>query len=214
MEQGIELDVTKLLAVRYGRKFGSTDINANPPRPRYLELIKVNGENIRVLDSLNESKIHSRVQLQALPDTVFPERGAYFPPRDTVLIEPGYSYFIKGDTTGQPPQAYNYLSMLTGRPTVKPDTETVSFNFFCQNLGENPGMERDSLIILKGGLFGKGSAQAFLPPVDTAMHEFRFHLVVSDARANDPLDASGKAYIWSQGYFKYSPEYSRLHPGR
>lgn len=209
MEQGIELDVTKLLAVRFGRKFNSTDVNSNPPRPRYLEIVKVNGEGVQTLDATNEGKIHSRTLLQIMPDGLFPDRGAHLPPADTVLIEPGYSYFISADTAGQPPQAYSYLSLSGGGFNARPDTETLAFNFFCQNLGEQPGMERDSLVVLSSGPFSFGAGRPFLPPVDTAMHDFRFHLVVSDARANDPLDASGKAYIWAQGSFRYSAEYAR-----
>jgi len=204
METDITIDITKLLTIRYTRKFDSLNANNNPAIT-WVAIISVKKSGVTNADSI-----------YSYPHTTQYLYNSFHPSlvKDTVDIDEGYSYFIAADsgisldTTTL--QNYSYLSK---DGSTKTAPEFYRYQFFYKNLDFNSSMETDSLIVFQegGGPFGRGPVVNFLPPVDTKMRRFQFFVVVRDQRINDPLMCTGEAFKEVKGVFRYSEAYRKKH---
>ncbi|MEW6040934.1 MAG: hypothetical protein AB1633_05380 [Elusimicrobiota bacterium] len=159
-------------------------------------IMEVDAKGIRDPDSI---KFFSHKTYFLYPDTA----------DDTIEIGRNKSYFaiadsgINGNDTDM--QSYTYISSIDS--TFKTEREIYFYDWFYTNLDYRSPMKMDSLILLPG--YSSRSIVALLPPVDTAMHNFKLYLAVRDNRPNQGTISCGVAYCEAKGYFKYTADYAK-----
>jgi hypothetical protein len=201
MESDITLDVTKLLTVRYSRKFNSPNVNENP-RIRWIGVVTVKARNVTSPDSIGNFKKSFQYLYSRDSDSLV---------NDTVVVEDGYSYFLAADSgkSGPDPwkQTYTYISNKDG--TEKTDSVFYSYDWLYSNLDYTSAMKMDSLILMPGER--EAPLVNILPPVDTRMRKFQFYTVVGGTRMNDLMLSTGADYKTVTGVFRYTDAYKRAH---
>jgi hypothetical protein len=218
IEEDITLDVTKFITVRYSKRFGYN--NTNPERPKNISVIRVYKNNIMDADSITKYKRTFYILTSDTSKKLFPQRKILADTlvdtihSDTVVIDTGCSYFTQADSTTIPEIIPFMLIDSNNQPFFDTTSEQIEFRWFIQHLDEQSGMVRDSLILFQGN---GGRTTSFLPPVDTRLRQFRFHVLAQDDRLTnpfmlDPLSASGLSYLYADGHFYYTDAYIRKHP--
>jgi hypothetical protein len=196
----IQVEVNRTLTVRYSRKFNSSNVNSNPV-VRWIGLCTVDKKKLSSFDSVY-SYPHSMQYLY------YPEHPEFI--KDTFVIDTGKTYFVLADScidgSDSLMQHYTYLSLINGSAVTA--RETYSWQWFYKDIDYNSSMKYDSLIEFEGSN-SAGYAEKFLPPVDIAMHRFRFYLVMRDNRLD--FEANGCSEYEVNGYFSYTPAYA-AHP--
>ena len=194
----IQVDIYRTLTVRYTRRLNSSNENKNPS-VRFIGLCTVDRSNIPSFDSV--SKYPHSIQY------------LYYPAHselisDTLVIDTGKSYFVFADDcvdgTDSLMQQYTYLSLIDGSSITS--RETYKYQWFYKDIDYNSSIVYDSLIEFQESS-NSGNAKTFLPPVDTAMHRFKFYLVMRDNRLD--YEAPGKAEYEVTGYFSYTAAYAK-----
>ncbi len=201
MVQGITLDITKPLTVRFLRKFNLPNSNRNPATPLSMHLIRVKSTKMVNTDSLSNYEYDS-LMLQSTGMGEFPQIREFVGVPDTIKIDKKYQYFIRVDTAAITAQRYPYFSIITNK-WEEGEEEVVDCSWFSQNMDEEPGMVRDSLVLMAGMRGFGGFTQQFLPSVDKSLNKVRFHVVIRDRRDVDPFKSTGTTYMWAEMYFKY-----------
>jgi hypothetical protein len=195
----IQLDVFKYMTIRYSRRLFSPNTNINP-FARWIQVCTADTSKLLSFDSIDRHP-HTAQYLFSRQNTV----------NDTVVIDSGKSYFIVADScidgTDTLMQQYSYLSLISGKSFTQ--RENYYYQWFYKDLDYTSSMKYDSLILFQGGN-ERGNAVGFMPPVDTAMHHFKFYMVMRDSRAD--FEAVGENEYEVTGYFKYTDRYARnLH---
>jgi hypothetical protein len=201
MVQGISLDVTKPISIRYLRRLGINYANKNPNLPSSMQIITVKTKGVVNSDSIQNYDYDSLI-LSSTGTGLFPQTNNFAGVPDTITINRQYQYFLRIDTTIGTQQTYRYFS-IKDTAWKNNGEEIVSCSWFSQNLDELPDMERDSLVLFLERRGFNDFTREFLPSVDTRLKKARFHAVLRERRDNDPLKSPGTNYMWGEVYFKY-----------
>lgn len=198
VQADVDLEIFKDLLVRYSHAYASANQNVNPVL-HWVGVFRVERSHLSDPDSI-EDYPHS---FQYLYNALDPASVS-----DTVEIDTGCTYFFAADSgingTDTSLQHYRYFS--TRSSVYKTGMEEYYYDWFYTNLDYQAGMEMDSLIMIPGDR--SRYVTGMLPPVDTAMHNFKIYTVVRDRRVNQPMFTTGVAYAEVQGYFRYSDAYA------
>jgi hypothetical protein len=164
-------------------------VNRNPV-VTWIRCYRVTGDPV-VFDPVTDKKI---------VDTLF----NLFPEPDTIVIEPGFHYFLVADSaTGSLDSAVSLTDQsLQARP------EELSYEWFFENCDE-VSSSLDSQMLLDNAF--RGPSVTLLPSLDVRMRNFTLWLVTYDSFLGEKLRPVGFSFRSVQGTFRYSDSYIQQH---